>query len=183
MLPAVRLKRAAAVLSTCSLAVLLSGCGYTLVHYAGSAGTSPGQKRVAIETLENGSFEPGYEFTVTDALLREFQRRGAVRVVQDVEAADLVLSGQVRRIDTRRGAFSSVVLVLEYEIRVQLDLKVSRRDGSAIKLDRRVLTATELYLASADVEAQRKNREEALRRVASVLATRVHDALYEATLR
>ena len=39
------------------------------------------------------------------------------------------------------------------------------------------LTGTELYLASADLEAGRKNRREALRRVADVLAARVHDAL------
>ena len=35
------------------------------------------------------------------------------------------------------------------------------------------------YLASADAEALRKNREEALRRLATVLAGRVYDALYE----
>ena len=38
---------------------------------------------------------------------------------------------------------------------------------------------TERYLASADIEATRKNRDEALRKVAVVLAVRIHDLLYE----
>ena len=48
--------------------------------------------------------------------------------------------------------------------------------------DSRVLEAmreTEFYLTSADVEAQRKNREEALRRLAGLLATRFFDAVSE----
>ena len=38
---------------------------------------------------------------------------------------------------------------------------------------------TERYLASADIEATRKNRDEAMRRMANVLAARAHDMLYE----
>ena len=37
----------------------------------------------------------------------------------------------------------------------------------------------ERYLASADVEVQRKNRQEALREVSRLVAGRVYDALYE----
>ncbi len=44
----------------------------------------------------------------------------------------------------------------------------------------RALQEAEYYLASADVEAMRKNRDEAIRRVAGVLAQRVHDTLFEA---
>ena len=36
---------------------------------------------------------------------------------------------------------------------------------------------------SADVQAARKNREEALRRAASVVAERVYDSLYESLAR
>jgi hypothetical protein len=41
---------------------------------------------------------------------------------------------------------------------------------------------TERYLASADVEATRKNRGEAMRKMAEVLAARVHDLLYEVNM-
>ena len=42
------------------------------------------------------------------------------------------------------------------------------------------LEGTERYLSSADVEAERKNRDEAVRRVAAVLASRYFDRISEA---
>jgi hypothetical protein len=68
--------------------------------------------------------------------------------------------------------------VLEYEVTLALDLEATRRDGSDVPLGAHSLRETERYLASADAEALRKNREEALRRVAQVLAGRIYDALY-----
>jgi hypothetical protein len=82
-------------------------------------------------------------------------------------------------IETSSTSFSSVVLALEYQVSLALELAARRRDGSEIPLDRRSLRETERYLASADVEALRRNREEALRRVAGLLAVRVHDEVFE----
>ncbi|MFB3066498.1 MAG: beta-ketoacyl synthase N-terminal-like domain-containing protein [Planctomycetota bacterium] len=49
--------------------------------------------------------------------------------------------------------------------------------AATLELDPNALRTSEIYLASGDVESSRKNREEALRRLSSVLAGRVHDAL------
>ena len=75
-------------------------------------------------------------------------------------------------------SFSSVVLSLEYEVTLALDLRAVRSDGREVALDARVLKASERYLSSADPEVLRKNREEAVRRVAQLIAERVYDALY-----
>lgn len=187
MLPRVRIALATrALLGT---ALLLGagapGCGYQLLRYPAASAGEPA-RRVAIQTLRNDSLDPGYEFVVGDALRTEFARRGGLRLVDDPAAADLVVSGRVLPISTRRGSFSSVVLTVEYEVTVSLDLEVSQRgaDGKPhdVPLDQRALTERELYLASADIEVTRKNREEALRRLAGLLAGRVHDALYEVGL-
>ena len=160
------------------LAVLvLPACGYRLVRYGGSLGEV---RSLAIRTLQNDSYEPGVEYVVSEALRREFLRRGAVRLIEDPDAADLVLSGSVEGVSSRGRAFSSVLLSLEFELTVDLELRATRRDGSEVPLDDAALRESERYLASADVEAQRKNREEALRRVSSLLAGRVHEALAEA---
>ena len=58
-----------------------------------------------------------------------------------------------------------------------LALDVQDASGTTIPVDPTALKEAELYLASADAEAARKNREEALRRVADVLAGRIHDAI------
>ncbi|HBZ71687.1 MAG TPA: hypothetical protein DEP35_18965 [Deltaproteobacteria bacterium] len=166
-----------------SAAVLLllgvCGCGYQFVDYKKPLGDV---RRVAIQTLRNDSYDPGYEAVVTDSLVREFRRRGALQVVDDPTLADLVITGRVRPIFTAARSFSSVLLALEYSVTVTLDLKAQRRDGRLVTIDGSALTQSEIYLASADIEALRKNREEALHRVSEMLAERVHDALYERLL-
>jgi hypothetical protein len=164
-------------LSLALLALLCApACGYHAVRYAGAL---PGVERVAINGIENKSFEPGVDQMVTDALYREFLRRGALRLVDDPAAADLVIDGSVAGVEIAGRSFSSISFSLEFEVRMILDVTVTRPDGTVMEIDPRALSESELYLASADIEVARTNREEALRRVASTLAGRIHDALYE----
>lgn len=162
------------------LAVLLAsgaGCsGYRFVRT--SEGLGP-VRRVAIQTLYNNSYEPGLDVLVTDALRREFQRRGGATLVSDPAQADLVLAGSVLELRTTARSFSSIAFALEYQVQMQIALVATRADGSAIAVDPNALYEWELYLTSADVEAERKNREEALRRLAAVLASRVRESLAE----
>jgi hypothetical protein len=153
-----------------------SGCGYKLIDYSEPI---PDLGSVAIQTFKNESYEPGVEFVVADALRREFLRRGAVVLVDEAIDADLVVSGVVEPIITRARSFSSIALALEWEVTLQLAVYAERSDGSRMHLDDGATLATERYLASADIEATRKNRDEAIRTVASSLAAHVHDMLYE----
>jgi outer membrane lipopolysaccharide assembly protein LptE/RlpB len=156
------------------LTAVLAGCGYTLA----GAGISPGS--VAIETPRNDSFQPGLEYVVADALRRELLRRAGGGLVEDPSRADLVLSGRVLALETRAQSLSSAILAREQEVTLALDLRAVRRDGSPLPLSLGTLRESERYLTSPDVEAQRKNRDEALRRLADVLATRFFDDVGEA---
>ncbi len=157
---------------TLGVLVLLSGCGYRLVGAGlGDAGS------IAIRTPANESREPGLELVVAAALRRELLRRDGARLVEDPAQASLVVSGRVLPVPRRSRSFSSTVLSLEEEVVLRLDLSVARRDGGEIGLED--LEESERYLASADIEAHRKNRDEALRRVAVVLASRFFDVLGE----
>jgi hypothetical protein len=159
-----------------ALVLALAGCGYSFVRYGEGLGDV---RRVAIEGLSNDSFEPGVEALVSDALSREFMRRGALRLVDTKETADLIISGSVKSVDVRGRSFSSILFALEYEVRMELALSLTRRDGTEVAIDPNALVDAERYLASSDIEVTRTNRQEALRRLAGVLAGRVHDALYE----
>lgn len=167
------MREVAFVVAVCTA---LSGCGYKLVRYEGALGDVDS---VAIETLANESYEPGIEYIVADAFRREFLRRGAVRLTDDSGGADLVLSGSVLPVETAGLSLSSVILAIEYQLTLSLAIQATRLDGTEVPIDSRALRESERYLVSGDVEATRKNREEALRRVAAVLAERVHDALAE----
>ena len=162
------------VAGTLTLAVFWGCSGYHVVRTDTTLGPV---RRVAIQTLENHSFEPGIEVMVSDALRREFQRGGGVAVVADPALADLVLSGAVRDLVTTASSFSSVAFGLEYQVELRLELTAKRADGTVMALDGNALREWELYLTSSDVEAERKNRDEALRRIASVLAERTREFL------
>jgi len=155
---------------------LATGCGYSLVGAGGSLGDV---HSVAIPALRNDSWEPGAEYVVGDALRREFLRRQSVRLVDDASRADLVLDGRIRTVRSHAATVDSLVLALEYEVTIELDLEARRHDGSTVPIDRDSLRDSERYLASADQQATRKNRMEALRRVSAVLAERVYTALAE----
>lgn len=159
---------------------LVAGCGYAFVRYDGGLGEV---RSVAVKTPRNDSYEPGVEFVVADALRREFLRRHGVRLVEDPAGADLVISGRVLPIRSSSRSFSSVILALEYELTLALELHATKADGSELAIDPRATSETERYLASADVEALQKNRQEALRQAAALLAGRVYDALYETLVR
>jgi hypothetical protein len=158
--------------------LLLAGCfaGYEIVHYEKRLGDV---QTIAITALANESFEPGVEAIVSDALITEFMRRGALELIDDPAAADLVIDGAVADVQIQSRTFSSIQFALEYAVTLRLRLEVSRRDGTKVELDDRSLQESELYFASADVETMRKNREEAMRRVSVILAGRVHDSLFE----
>ena len=79
--------------------------------------------------------------------------------------------------ETFTTSVSSVAAALEQQVEVEVDLRAKRRDGSEIPLSSTSFVEWELYLESADIEAARKNRQEALRQVASMIATRFHEVL------
>jgi hypothetical protein len=172
-------RSAAALLGALFLAALaapiLAGCSnYHVVRTDASLGPV---KRVLVQTLENQSFEPGIEIMVSDAFRREFQRGGGIAVVGDPAQADLVLSGIVTDLMTTPRSFSSVAFGLEYQVEMRLILRAQRADGTVIPLAGSALHDWEVYLTSADPEAERKNRDEALRRLSNVLAERTRDYL------
>ena len=150
------------------------GCGYRFVAGGESL---PDVRVVSIQTPSNDSFESGAGYAVAEALRGELLRRGGATLSEDPERADLVISGRVLGVESRARSLSSVFLALEFELTLSLELEVTRRGDAPLELPLRRLTETELYLASADVEAERKNRDEALGRVAQLAATRFFDAL------
>jgi hypothetical protein len=170
---------AVALVSAWILAVLgVSGCGYTVVGAAPEAGDgSSGSLRVAVHTFVNSTTEPGAELVVTDALRRELFDRPRVAVVRGPEGADWTVEGRVNDLRIRTETFSSVVLALEQSLTLRVSVDIRDAEGKPLELSDSALSGTEVYLASADIEVTRKNRTEALRRVAGVIARRVGDAL------
>jgi hypothetical protein len=152
--------------------VVFSACGYHL-----AAGDLRQVGTIAIVTPRNEAGEPGLDRIVADALRRELLRRSGSRIAESPEKADVVVRGRIVNVQTAARSLSSVVLVLEYETQVTLELDAKRGDQVVVAPTR--FEDSERHLASGDVEAQRKNREEALRRIAAMIAARFMDRLGE----
>lgn len=140
-------------------------------------GLANARPRVSVLALRNDSPEPWLDRIVGDALRRELAARGNVRLVNDPDDADLVLRGRIRPLVVVSRSFSSFVAALEYSVTLVLDLDVARSSGVVTRLDPTMLSESDVYLASADIEVTRTHRLEALRRLSDVLATRIADSL------
>lgn len=172
--------------------VFTVGCGYrSQLVGAGSGAHADRQRsqsdsaaerlsprtRIAVVELRNDSPEPWLDRIVTDAMRREFGVRGVFDFVNDPNRADIVLRGRIRPLDTISKSFSRFVAALEYGLTVRLDLEVVRTSGDIVRLDSEMLTESDVYLASPDIEVTRTNRLEVLRRLSDVLASRVADSV------
>ncbi len=90
--------RFVAVVAVLALVVVASGCGY---HVAGRGSRLPADwKTIAIPALANRTTRYRIEQRLTEALIREFLARTGYHIVQDENAADAVLHGEVTAIET-----------------------------------------------------------------------------------
>ena len=97
-----QLKSLLVFLALFSSALVVGGCGYQF-QGSGSA-LPPDVKFIAIPRVENITAEPGLSTVLTEALRDEFDRYGAVTVVENESQADAVLRTRlisvVRNTDT-----------------------------------------------------------------------------------
>lgn len=156
------------------LLCFLPACGYNIIHYRTAGARAP---TLSLITFENDSQEVGIELLVSEALRREVLSRGGLRLVGDPDTATYTLRGRVLPVDTVGRSFTGSVRAVEYRITLKLELRIDGQDGFSLEFPRRELEASDLYLASADLEAGRKNRVEVLRRLSGILARRIHDGI------
>jgi len=173
--------RAVAAVMLITQLLLTGGCGYRNMlsartpDDAGDKARRP--TRVAVIALRNDSPEPWLDRILTDSMRREISARGDFDFVNDPRRADLAIRGRILPLDVTSKSFSRFVAALEYGLKLKLDLEVVRARGDIVRLDPRMLTESDVYLASADIEVTRSNRLEVLRRLSDLLASRVADSL------
>lgn len=169
--------------ATCLAVAALSACGYrstlgTSERRDRSVGpVAHVRSRVSVIALRSDSPEPWLDRIVTDALRREVGGRARLLLTDDPSDAQLRVRGRIRDLDINSRSFSSFVAALEYSLTLALDLEVVLESGDVVQLDPAMLSETESYLASPDIEVTRTNRLEALRRISDLLAVRVADAI------
>jgi len=101
----------------------LAGCGYRL---AGEGAVPEGTSTIGIRLFNNHTREVGLEVRLQRAIEDEFRRRGPLRVV-DEDAADVVLSGDIRRFTNVPVAFSATDEAVQYQGVMQVGVRLLDR--------------------------------------------------------
>jgi len=168
----------------CVVAALLatlafSGCGY---HFVGGKGVfGPDVRTIELLAFENESREPGMEQLIGVAMNEEFARRGWLepRLEGQTPSGDLVMRGAIKSVTVHSTSYSSGALALEESIEVIFDVNVKRAESTEVLWQHPRFRVREVFLASADPQVYASNKEQALRRVSSEIAERVHDELFQ----
>ena len=118
-----------ALLAGATLSVI-GGCGY---QFVGESSLLPKDARtIYVEPFINRGRDVGMEKELTTALRAEFYRRSQLRVVDQSEQADLILSGVIRSLESNVSSVNRQDEVLEYESILILDVTLRRREPNEI---------------------------------------------------
>jgi hypothetical protein len=173
------LSRAAALAAAFLLLALPAlqgaGCGW---RFSGPTDAIPEDlTTVAIPLWENQTSEPGLDTMFTNAAVKEFSTKGWLKPVA-MDRADTILEGRIEFIDIQPLSFSSVAIELENRVRVTASATLRRKDDASILWSSSRLVGEEEYDATPDFNVNLRNREQALRKLATDMAGAVHDEIF-----
>lgn len=160
-------------------ALALAACGYKPLD--GRDAFGPDVHSIELIAFDNKTREPGLEQMVADALAEEFERRGWLDPKIQGEAAnpDLVMRGILQTVTVRSSSYSAGGFALEESLDVVFDVNVRRSSSDELLYTHPDFRIHEVFLSSADPQVYASNKEQALRRVSSEIAARVHDELFQ----
>ncbi len=123
-----------------------AGCGYQF------AGQSPLFSKdihtIYVEPFINRSRDVGLDQEFTSAVRSEFYRLGPLKVVDQLEQADAIVSGVIRSFDSHVASTNRKDEVLQYESVMVLDLSLRRREPNEILWRAQGTRLTQLYSGS-----------------------------------
>jgi hypothetical protein len=162
-----------------ALALALCGCGYHALGGRGFFGKDV--RSIELVAFENQTREPGLEQLIAEAMNEEFARRGWLDPELEGQSRkpDLVMRGVLHTATVRSSSYSAGALALEESIEVTFDVSVRRAESSELVWQHPGFRVREVFLSSADPQVYASNKEQALRRVSSEIAGRVHDELFQ----
>ena len=129
MSPVVRGPWSVARCALLALGVLaVGGCGY---HLVGHSNALPARlQKLYVAPLVNQSGRAELDQRLTDAITREWVRRGRFQLVSNSEQADVVLSGTIVAAVTSPVQFDSSGRATEYQLTVVANMQLVDRTGA-----------------------------------------------------
>ena len=126
--------------------MLQSGCGYQFV--ADSSVLPKDARTILIEAFVNRSRDVGLEKELASAMRSEFYRRGPLRVVDQSELADVIVSGVIRPLETTVVSVNGFDEVLQYSSVMIVDMSLRQRETNATLWRCDAIQLNEFYAGS-----------------------------------
>ena len=128
------------------LCLFASGCGY---QFVGNGALLPKDARTLfIESFVNRGREVGIEKEVATALRSEFYRRGPLRIVDQFDLADLILTGVVRPLENTVASVNGYDEALQYYSVILVDVSLRQRESNNVIWRGDSLRFSQLYAGS-----------------------------------
>ena len=136
-------------LTILSVLLFLPACGYS---FSGSGSSLPEQiKTVSIAAVKNGTTEPGLGPKLREAIKLRFERYGAVKIIDNEEQADAILSSEIKSLETRTKSVTGATdIELETELFITLGASLSTAYGEPLWSNEQI-AASESYANISDV--------------------------------
>jgi outer membrane lipopolysaccharide assembly protein LptE/RlpB len=123
-------RHAATLLVSSGMLLGATGCGYQLAGQ--SLLLSQDIRRIYVEPFISRSRDVGIDKELTSALRSEFYRRGQLKVVDQLDQADAIVSGVIRSLDSHVASVNRKDEVLQWESVMVLDVSLRRREPNEI---------------------------------------------------
>ncbi len=125
---------------------IASGCGY---QFVGNGALLPKDARtVFVESFVNRSRDVGIEKEIATALRSEFYRRGPLRIVDQFDLADLILTGVVRPVENNVASVNGRDEALQYNSVIIIDVTLRQRESNNVIWRGDAMRLSELYAGS-----------------------------------
>jgi hypothetical protein len=143
-----------------TLPLVLPGCaGYRI----GSSKPSSMQdvRSVSVLTFQNKTLEPRMEVLFANALIKQLQQEGTYQITRE-EESDVVIHGTLERIDRApaRGLRSDFFQTTEFDLNVQVHIKVVERASGKVLISRSVTGNSSFFVSSTSPTTGDVNKDE-----------------------
>jgi outer membrane lipopolysaccharide assembly protein LptE/RlpB len=140
------MSRRLAIIASLVICVAFGGCGY---QFGGGEGVIPRDAQtIFVEPFNNRTRDVGIEKELTTAVRVELYRRGRLRLVDQAELADVILSGVVRSLDNQTATVNRYDEVLQLEAHLIVDVNLRRREPNEIVWSDRGIRLSQFYAGS-----------------------------------
>lgn len=161
----------------CLISVVLSACGY---HRIGRSEAIPSWiKTIYIAPFSNHSNELLLGTWITDALRREFLRGGGGIALASKENADVILEGDIVRVDTTGLSYLTYSQTVERRISVDCALRIIDRKTGQVLWQTTNLQRDEGFLVGQEMMQTEGFKEEALKQLSRYMAELIYHRITE----